>query len=129
MPANAGDTDLIPESGRIPREGNGNPLQYSCWGISWTEESGGRQSTELQSQTQLSDETTINLNIINVDIIMWTKSSRKNMEPKLCLNTDNLTLLLIEYQVILVIKTLTEPRSPFFKMVVIGNFMAGKSSG
>ena len=31
--ANAGDTrdkDLIPESGTFPREGNGNPLQYSC---------------------------------------------------------------------------------------------------
>ena len=27
---NAGDQGLIPESGRSPREGNGNPLQYSC---------------------------------------------------------------------------------------------------
>ena len=27
---NAGDLDLIPESGRPPGEGNGNPLQYSC---------------------------------------------------------------------------------------------------
>ena len=26
----AGDTGLIPESGRSPREENGNPLQYSC---------------------------------------------------------------------------------------------------
>jgi len=25
-----GDLSLIPESGRSPREGNGNPLQYSC---------------------------------------------------------------------------------------------------
>ena len=25
-----GDTDLIPGSGRSPREGNSNPLQYSC---------------------------------------------------------------------------------------------------
>ena len=33
LPANAGDirdTGLIPESGRFPGEGNGNPLQYSC---------------------------------------------------------------------------------------------------
>ena len=30
LPANAGDSGLIPESGRSPREGNGNPLQYSC---------------------------------------------------------------------------------------------------
>ena len=27
---NAGDTDLIPGSGRYPGEGNGNPLQYAC---------------------------------------------------------------------------------------------------
>jgi len=30
LPANAGDTDLIPELGRSPGEGNGNLLQYSC---------------------------------------------------------------------------------------------------
>ena len=27
----AGDPGLIPDLGRIPREGNGNPLQYSCF--------------------------------------------------------------------------------------------------
>ena len=27
---NEGDPGLIPRSGRSPREGNGNPLQYSC---------------------------------------------------------------------------------------------------
>ena len=27
---NAGDSGLIPGSGRSPGEGNGNPLQYSC---------------------------------------------------------------------------------------------------
>ena len=27
---NAGDVGLIPGSGRLPGEGNGNPLQYSC---------------------------------------------------------------------------------------------------
>ena len=31
-PANAGDVGSIPESGRSPGEGNGNPLQYSCLG-------------------------------------------------------------------------------------------------
>ena len=31
-PAKAGDTGLIPELGRYPREGNVNPLQYSCLG-------------------------------------------------------------------------------------------------
>ena len=29
-PANAGDVGSIPGSGRLPGEGNGNPLQYSC---------------------------------------------------------------------------------------------------
>jgi len=43
-PANAGDVrdgDSIPGSGRSHGEGNGNPLQYSCWEIPWTEEPGG----------------------------------------------------------------------------------------
>ena len=30
--ANAGGVSSIPGSGRSPREGNGNPLQYSCLG-------------------------------------------------------------------------------------------------
>ena len=47
-PANQGDTDLIPESGRSPGEGNGNPLQYSCWEIPWREEPDGLQSMGLQ---------------------------------------------------------------------------------
>ena len=34
LPANAGDTGLIPGSGRFPGGGNGNPLQYSCLGNS-----------------------------------------------------------------------------------------------
>ena len=29
---------LIPGSGRSPAVGNGNPLQYSCLRILWTEE-------------------------------------------------------------------------------------------
>ena len=32
LPANAGDVCLIPDLGRSPGEGNGNPLQYSCLG-------------------------------------------------------------------------------------------------
>ena len=46
--ANAGDTGSIPRLGRSPREGNGNPLQYSCWEITWTEEPGRLQSTGWQ---------------------------------------------------------------------------------
>ena len=32
LPVNVGDVSLIPELGRSPGEGNGNPLQYSCLG-------------------------------------------------------------------------------------------------
>ena len=32
LPANAGDVDLIPGSGRSPGERNDYPLQYSCLG-------------------------------------------------------------------------------------------------
>ena len=30
LPANAGDSDLIPQLERFPGGGNGYPLQYSC---------------------------------------------------------------------------------------------------
>ena len=32
LPANAGDVGSIPDPGRSPGEGNGNPLQYYCLG-------------------------------------------------------------------------------------------------
>ena len=32
LPVDAGDTGLIPGWERVPGEGNGNPLQYSCLG-------------------------------------------------------------------------------------------------
>ena len=32
LPVNSGDAGLISGSGRALREGNGNPLQYSCLG-------------------------------------------------------------------------------------------------
>ena len=51
MPADAGDVGLIPESGRYPGGGNGNPLQYSCpWdnpmdrGIWWATVHGAAKS-------------------------------------------------------------------------------------
>ena len=37
-----------PWVGKIPGGGNGNPLQYSCWRIPWTEKPGGLQSREAQ---------------------------------------------------------------------------------
>ena len=54
-PANTGDWSSIPGLERRPGEGNGNPLQNSCWRIPRTEEPGGLQSTGFQkSWTQLS---------------------------------------------------------------------------
>ena len=52
--ANARDVGSISGSGRSPGEGNGNPLQYFCLGIPWTEEPRGLESTGSQkSQTRL----------------------------------------------------------------------------
>ena len=48
---NAGDTGdvgSIPELGKFPGGGNGNPFQYSCLEIPWTEEPSGVQSMGLQ---------------------------------------------------------------------------------
>ena len=50
---NVGDLDLISGSGRSHGEGNGNPLQYSCLEISWTEKPGGLQSIELYQFSHL----------------------------------------------------------------------------
>ena len=46
----ARDVGSIPGSGRPPGEANGNPLQYSCLKIQWTEEPGGLQSMGSESQ-------------------------------------------------------------------------------
>ena len=59
LPANAENEGSMPGSGRSPGGGNGNPLQYSCLEIPWTEELGGLQSMGLQkSQTRLNNQTT-----------------------------------------------------------------------
>ena len=50
----AGDAGWIPGSGRSPREGNANPLQYSCLGNPM--DRGARQATVhgvAKSRTQL----------------------------------------------------------------------------
>ena len=49
---NAGDPGSIPGSGRSPGEGNGNPLQYYCLKIPWTEEPGRLQSVGPQRVRQ-----------------------------------------------------------------------------
>ena len=38
----------VTELGRSPGVGNGNPLQYLAWKISWAEEPGRLLSTRLQ---------------------------------------------------------------------------------
>ena len=51
LPARAGnlrDLGSIPESGRSPEGGNGNPLQYSCLENPWAEEPGRLQSSGSQ---------------------------------------------------------------------------------
>ena len=46
---NAGDLGSVPQSGRSPGGGRGNPLQYSCLGESpRTEKPGGLQSMGSQ---------------------------------------------------------------------------------
>ena len=45
---NAEDKGLIPGWGKSPGEGNGKPLQYSCWRMLWTEEPGGLQAMGSQ---------------------------------------------------------------------------------
>ena len=48
---NEGDLGSIPELGRSPGEGNGNPLQCSCPENPWTEEPDG----VAEGGTRLSD--------------------------------------------------------------------------
>ena len=52
-PASAGNTGLIPGSGRSPGGGNGNPLQYSCLGspmdrgVWWAEVHGVAKESDM----------------------------------------------------------------------------------
>ena len=47
-PANAGDVDLIPGSGKSPGETNSNHFVICVWKIPRTEEPGRLQSMDLQ---------------------------------------------------------------------------------
>ena len=48
LPTNAGNTGSIPDPGRSPGDGNGNPFYYSCLGNRMDEEPGGLQFTGSQ---------------------------------------------------------------------------------
>ena len=52
---NVRDLGLIPGLGRSPGEEMATHSSILAWKIPWTEEPGGLQSMELQSQIQLSD--------------------------------------------------------------------------
>ena len=58
LPANAGDTSLIPGLGRSSGEGKGNPLQYSCLenpmdrGTWWAIDSGVAESDTTEHLKQ-----------------------------------------------------------------------------
>ena len=55
-PASAGDLGSISDLGRSPKEGNGNPLQYSCLGNPMDREAWWASVLGVtESQTQLSD--------------------------------------------------------------------------
>ena len=57
LPANAGDVGLIPELGKSPGEGNGNPLRYSCLGNSM--DRGDLQATVLAGYSRKESDTTV----------------------------------------------------------------------
>ena len=44
----ARDSEFIPEPGRCPREGKGNPTRILSWKISWTAETSRLQSVGLR---------------------------------------------------------------------------------
>ena len=56
LPTNAGDTSLIPGSGRSPGIGNGNSLQYSCLenpmdrGVWWATVHGVARESDMTQQ-------------------------------------------------------------------------------
>ena len=58
---NAGDPDLISQSGRSPGEGNGNPFQYSCLENSMDREAwqatvlGGHKESDMTERLNLID--------------------------------------------------------------------------
>ena len=47
-----GDPASFPGSGKPPEEGNGTPLQYSCWRIPRTEELAGSQGPKELNMTE-----------------------------------------------------------------------------
>ena len=55
LPANSGDTGLIPGSGRSPRGGNGNSRQYSCLEKSHGQKSLADYSRECHKELDMTE--------------------------------------------------------------------------
>ena len=69
-PANAGDRGSIPDLGRSPGVGNGNPLQYSCLENSMNREIHGVAKT--QTQLNMHTHTAIYVTLTNSVIGIFT---------------------------------------------------------
>ena len=72
----AGDMGLIPGLGRFPREGNGNPLQYSCLGNPM--DRGTWRATVhrvAKSQTQLTTKQQYVIINIHIYVCIYTDTS------------------------------------------------------
>ena len=88
LPASAEDEGSMPGLGRSPGGGNGNPLQYSCLEIPWTEELGGLQSMGLQkSQTQLNKQ---QQHIYPYTCYLCAYMHDKLLQLHVCMHTDNI---------------------------------------
>ena len=77
----------VPGLGRFPREGNGNPLEYSFWEIPWTEEAAG-----LQSMGSKELDTTEQLILLLFSAILVLKSKlklKKLLTKKVCTLQDS----------------------------------------
>ena len=70
LPVNAGDVGSIPESGRSPGGGYGNPLHNSCSGNPMDRGALADYSPWVtKGWTQLSDQTTTHNSYIQVDLL------------------------------------------------------------
>ena len=76
---NAGDPSWTPELGRSPGEGNGNPFQYSCQKIPWTEEPGRLQSLGSQ-RVQHVWETNTQVTTWTCDCHSWVGRDHYNLQ-------------------------------------------------
>ena len=92
LPANAGDSSLVCESGRSPEE-NGNSLQYYCLGSPLDSGAWRLQSIESQSRTQLATKQSNSENYLWVSSAfkvshIWPLSLLSKCELLTPLNTD-----------------------------------------